>query len=194
MQHCELVRKAYDYARKNTPNKAGSPEALHRERSANFVACLSEVLEMEFSQQIPDLRVFIRGKNANRPDFGLTELLFDIALVEADSIPHPRSDKPIGTITRCLVVVESEFSRNPRQALKDFNKLVLANADVKLFIGPRLQDQVTYLECLASVAKNITGDLFLALVPHPDSWSDLPFPKVHAWKWDTDQWEAEGAC
>jgi hypothetical protein len=66
--------------------------------------------------------------------------------------------------------IESEMARNTREALFDFNKLVLGAAAAKLFIGPLVHDPEIYIEVLRAAAEKCSGVVHCALVPHPDKW------------------------
>lgn len=66
--------------------------------------------------------------------------------------------------------VESEFARDSRQLLFDFNKLVLGSAQSKLFVMSRFHDITSQIDIFRPAAAACSGRIYLALVPHPDSW------------------------
>lgn len=75
-------------------------------------------------------------------------------------------------------VVESEFARNSRQALIDFNKLVLGSAHNKLFIGPQVSEVEPFVNVLKPAARACTGNVYIALIPHPAKWKGAKWPML----------------
>jgi hypothetical protein len=83
--------------------------------------------------------------------------------------------------------VESEFAKDSRQALIDFNKLVLGSADNKLFVGSQVSETASFLNVLSPAAKACQSNVFGALIPHPSRWMAEEC-RVQVWKFHTDQW------
>ena len=83
-----------------------------------------------------DIRPFYRAYSNDSQDFGLTEFLHDICIARIGTVAANIHDTNLDTIKRVLWQVESEFSSNTREAVKDFNKLVAGSGENKLFIGP----------------------------------------------------------
>src|SRR5215210_6784270 len=117
----------------------GSPEllsaqSLHQQRSSEWVRCLAHELTTLVAQDA-DVRVLFRNNDveANREDFGLNELLYDVCIVRTAEHPSARGGRMLRYVTGGLWLVESEFARDSAQAVKDFNKLVIGRADNKLF-------------------------------------------------------------
>lgn len=155
----------------------GTVGARNRQRSQRFVTILArsirdgcrgsdvEVMSMHLHEddEVESRRV--------RKQFGMQELLYDIVVFRKG---HYRGDhgEPMPFVAEGLWLVESELAKNGRQALYDFNKLVLGRAAHKLFIGPRVADRrrQAYLDMLKAVASASRDDLYLALVPHPRDW------------------------
>ncbi len=75
-------------------------------------------------------------------------------------------------VTRSLWAVESEMAHDTREALHDFNKLVLAASSNKLFVGPKVANADAYLNSLLLPARCCSGSIFVALVPHPGTWDN----------------------
>lgn len=121
----------------------------------------------------PDVRVFHKGDDGNRAEFGLNELLYDVCVCRTDECPSARQGTLLRYVTKALWQVESEFARDSSEALKDLNKLVIGTAENKLFVGPRLTApavELAYLGALLPAARRCTGNVYAALVGHPDGW------------------------
>ncbi len=68
--------------------------------------------------------------------------------------------------------MESEFARDSRQALIDFNKLVLGSAHNKLFVGPQVSKVEQFIDVLKPAARACTRNVYVALIPHPAKWKN----------------------
>ncbi len=136
-----------------------------------------------------DVRVFTQSDRKNRPEFGCNELLYDITVARTAMVPAPRHKKDLRYISEVLWQIESEFKRDGREALFDFNKLVLGAAQYKLFIGPDTHDPDGILRSLLAPAKACTGRVYAAMVAHPDRW-DKPFMSARLWEFSElqQQW------
>ncbi|MBK8015241.1 MAG: hypothetical protein IPK20_00140 [Betaproteobacteria bacterium] len=121
--------------------------------------------------------------------FGMQELLYDISILQFDNVTSIRGQDLV-YLKRGLWIIESEMARDSRQALYDFNKLVLGNAQNVLFIGPQLNDSERhngYLRVLKAPARNCASAPYLALIPHPDSWT-IDTRSVKLYSWQGDEW------
>ena len=179
----------------------GSPEllsaqSLHRRRASEWVRCLAHELTTLVGGD-SDLRVLYRNNpdEANRADFGLNELLYDVCICRTAEHPAARGGRSLRYVTGAVWLVESEFARDSFQAVKDFNKLVIGRAENKLFIGPRLGDAVEarYLDALLPVARASAADgasgVFAALVPHPADWATTDLTDVILRRYTAAGWE-----
>lgn len=92
-------------------------------------------------------------------------------------------------ITRALWQIESEFAVDTREAIYDFNKLVLGSSERKLFIGPQVAKESDFLKPLGEAAKWCKSHTYVALIPHPDRWP-LGEPDVRLWKYE-GEWRFE---
>lgn len=164
----ELIQTAFANAKKLAPETASSEGELHRQRSIAWVNALSQ--EFGDIYPVPEYRVFSKYEPSNRVDFGLNELLFDIAVCEVGETPSSRNQVNLHYVKRAIWQVESEFAPNTRAAIADFNKLVLGSSDNKLFVGPVTGDAEAFATALLPVARCCTGRVILALVPHPKDW------------------------
>jgi hypothetical protein len=160
---------------------------MHRERSKNFVECLSERL-LEQCDGDGDIASLSKHHDSNRNRFGMNELLFDVAVIEYKTVDSGASGKDLSIVTRGIWAVESELAKDKREALFDFNKLVLAASDKKLFVGPRVKDEQDYLRVLGAAAQHCIGEIFVALIPHPEEWPDKGPESVVAWEWKSGEW------
>lgn len=97
----------------------------------------------------------------------MNELLFDILVCEIAFVPSAVHKKDLTFITGAIWQIESEFAKNSRHAIHDFNKLVIGSAPNKLFIGPIVKDIEAFTRTLLSPALRCAGSVLLALVTHP---------------------------
>ena len=163
---------------KNKKIEAGSKRELHNERSKAWVEYLTNSLRETFPNNAT-IRIFSKHNDSNRKDFGVSELLYDITVVRVASVESAFHKKNLLYFKESLWQVESEFARDSRQALIDFNKLVLGSAQNKLFIGPLVRDQASFMKVLVPAASVCSGNLFAAFIPHPSKWdNNLPGPRI----------------
>ena len=169
----ELLTNALAKANECNLSQCATPGAKHQRRSAEWVRCLARTLGELTGES--DVCALHKGDDQNRARFGLNELLFDICVCRTGRTNAVRG-KSLPYVTRALWIVESEFARDSAAMVKDFNKLVIGDADNKLFVGPRLAEDVEskLLDALLPVAKCADAGgksrVFVALVPHPDEW------------------------
>lgn len=160
---------------------------LHQLRSRKWVESLAD----QFRSAFPGddlIRVFSKGHDRNRCDFGINELLYDVLVCRTDKVTSCQQGKVLRFIQEALWQVESEFARDSGEALADFNKLVLGSARNKLFIGPHVHNPQAFLNVLIPPAKACSGSVFAALVPHPDSWDQPTNHKVDLWQFPGTGW------
>lgn len=84
-----------------------------------------------------DIRVFSKHNDKNRKAFRLNELLHDVCVCKAGKVQSVVQGKELEYIKKPLWQVESEFARDSRAVLIDFNKLVLGSARNKLLVTSR---------------------------------------------------------
>ena len=164
--------------------------ARHRARSARFVERLAAGLLEEHADCGQAVASMTKHDEQYRHLFGMNELLFDVALVSYDVVDSGSSGKDLAFVTKGLWIVESEMAKDKRQALFDFNKLILGQADNKLFVGPHVHDEAGYLRVLAHAAGNCSGSLYVAFIPHPDEWPVIAADSVGVWAWRESTWES----
>ncbi len=162
---------------------------LHRERSKQFVESLSSRL-LEQCAGNGAVAALSKHHDDHRHRFGVNELLFDVAVVEYDTVNSGASGKELAVITKGLWAVESEMAKDKREAMYDFNKLVLAESENKLFVGPRVADEADYLRVLGACARHCNGRVYVALIPHPEKWLESGAADVVAWEWEAGEWVA----
>jgi hypothetical protein len=162
--------------------KAAS-ERAHHAMSSTWVETLASAFRTYY-QNDHSVRVFSKGFQGNASEFGLNELLYDILVCRAEGILSAKQGKRLQYFSECIWQVESELARDSRDAMLDFNKLVIGGARKKLFIGPLVDDPLAYLDVLLPAAKVCSGDVYVALIPHPEVWS--------AGKQSIRLWELDG--
>jgi hypothetical protein len=181
-----LLLRSLDLAR-TLPVEARATRDTHHLRSRNWISALAA----QFRAQYPDdqtIRVFCQQDSQHRAQFGRNELLYDVLVARVASVDSARQRKELSYIQEVLWQVESEFARNSREALFDFNKLVLGSAHNKLFIGPDVHEPSRFLEVLRPPASACSGIVYAALVPHPDRW-DGNEHSIAVWRLRDDMWE-----
>lgn len=180
-----LLQKSFRVARQRAPS-ATSLQEEHRSRSRAWVASVASAFRDVYSAD-PDVAVLWQQDDTHRGQFGRNELLHDITVVRHRTVPAPRQRKTLSYISQVLWQVESEFARDGREALFDFNKLVLGSASYKLFIAPDVSKVQPFIETLLPAARVCTGTVFLSMVPHPARWAE-PEASVRLWRLELDQW------
>jgi hypothetical protein len=183
-----LVQSAFNRAVQASEDASLPPRLRHRERSKRFVEALADHLRSHYRHRA-NVAVLSKHYAANRPRFGLNELLYDVLVCETDEIASAENDGRLTFVTRGLWAIESEFARNSREAVFDFNKLVLASADAKLFVGPLTADPEAFLRPLAGPGAYCSGKLFVALAPHPRVWDPKGPAAVSMWEWRSHTWQ-----
>lgn len=186
-QVMKMIRSALSSAMK-LEETTESPMQLHRERSRNWV----EFLAGEFRNYYHDdlsTRVFSKHYDGNREEFLLNELLFDICVCRVGEVASNKHKKKLYYIKDVLWQIESEFAKNSRQALVDFNKLVLGAAKNKLFIGPHVHNTESFVKVLQAPASVCSGSVFLCLLPHPAQWDIGNNAPINLWEFSNGQWE-----
>lgn len=157
---------------------AVDPRALHAARSRALVGALAG----ELRARCPDDDVVALCKADDRDvGLGMRELLHDVTVCRVAAVWSLRRRASLRHVSAALWQVESELARSSRAALIDFNKLVLGSARYKLFVGPLVADPEGFIDVLRPAAAACTGEVFAALVPHPDRW-DLGAASVRAWQ------------
>lgn len=171
---------------------------VHANRSKHWIESLAaELLCYEQSHANGrDIRSFSRG--TDNSDIDLNECLHDICIARVGSVVAQDGKTNLPAIQRTQWQVESEFNSNSKETVKDFSKLLLGNADNKLFIGPyqgesgqATKAQGTYLNMLKNVLcdAEITQaeNWYLGIVPHPARWRKSEIKRLCVWSFDFDR-------
>ncbi len=166
----QLLQDSLDSARAE-PDRGKTTQEVNQNRARLWVNALAGNFKLRYEDE-PDTRVFSKYDSSNRKDFGLNELLFDVVVCRVAQVPALRAKKELHYVTEAMWQVESEFARDSRQALIDFNKLVLGSAHNKLFIGSQMRDNAKLIKVLAPIAKRCSGNVYVSLIPHPAKWKD----------------------
>jgi hypothetical protein len=144
-----------------------------------MVFCLADELRKHINTD-GSIRVLFRQDRTNKKAFGVNELLYDIVAFSEGLTNSSRRGQELHYIEKPLWQIESEFHRNDRKVVNDFNKLVLGSAPYKLFVASRRENKQSFLEMLAPIAKACSGEVYLAIVVHPRFWNkDGAEPEVY---------------
>jgi hypothetical protein len=184
----EWVRTAFSMA-KLAPDVKGLRGIVNQDRSRRFVEALGDIARNQRNSDSE--RVLTKHNESNHAEFGLNELLFDVLWCDTAATPAMEADVMLRYVTRGKWAVESEFAGDSRKALFDFNKLVLADAEAKLFIGPTTPNWKAFLAPLGVAAENVRGQLYVALVPHPREWKSRNEQDIMIFRWSSGSWENE---
>jgi hypothetical protein len=166
----QFIQSSFTAARAE-PDEGDSVQEINQSRSRNWVKSLANQLRIHYPNE-QGVRVFSKYDDSNRKDFGLNELLHDIVVCRVGDVPSAKHKKTLCFVKETIWQVESEFARDSRQALIDFNKLVLGSAYNKLFIGPQVNKTEQFLNVLKPAARACTGNVYVALIPHPSNWKN----------------------
>lgn len=190
MNVMKLVSASFQDARVRAKKiEVSSTRVLHNKRSMEWVESLANGFRDAFASD-KSVRVFSRHYHENRPDFGVNELLYDVTVISVETVPSAFHKKNLFFVKEALWQVESEFARDSRQALIDFNKLVLGSAKNKLFIGPQVRDHDSFIKVLIPAASVCPGEVYAAFIPHPDEWdNNLSAPEVLQFDKEKNRWE-----
>lgn len=161
-----LVERALRTAQARTVT-ATTKKERHRARSRHFLLALADALR---EHEGGDVEALYRDDPRARARFGANELLHDITVCRSKTIDDP----DLWYITEVVWQVESELALGTREALCDFNKLVLGSAHHKLFVGALTDQPDALLRALEPAAARCTGRVFLALIPDPATWDAGP--------------------
>lgn len=183
-----LVQIALSSA-KSLASEVGDQGTTNRNRSSTFVEQLGTQFNLRYADDT-NVRTLTRGNPKNRKEFGLNELLYDVSVCRVSEIASSKQSKQLTVINQTLWSVESELRKDSREAIFDFNKLIMSSAQNKLFVGPIVDDIESYIAVLARAAQFCNGRLHLALIPHPSQWDSVPMvPQL--WKWNGSDWVSE---
>ena len=169
------------------PVKSDSKQKINSRRSRNWVESLAQAFRTHYNDE--SILVFSKHFRGNRKDFLLNELLYDVCVCQVSAVESAKHKKKLYYIKEVLWQVESEFAKNSREALVDFNKLVLGSAKNKLFIGPLVNDQESFIDVLRPAAKGCSGSVFLGLIPHPAEWVYDDSTKIDLWCYSDGKWQ-----
>ena len=186
MEIKDLIRRSFGEA-KATNVVAESDRVRNNKRSSAWVEALAANFRAGYKVRDTSVKVFSRGYKKNRKNFGMNELLYDITVCSVAKVDAATRKKKLSYITKAHWQVESEFAKNSRQAIIDFNKLVLGSADNKLFIGPIVHDQESFRETLAAPAGMCSGNVYAAFLPHPGEW-DENVSDLEVFQFIDDKW------
>ena len=189
MSIASIVNNAFRAA-KSKPVEGTDRQQLHRNRSREWVETLADEFRKSYEGE-SNVRVFSKHNESNRTEFGMNELLYDVLVCRVATTTSAKRGAELFYVEEALWQVESEFARNSREALFDFNKLVIGSAKSKLFIGPQVNDAQAFLDVLRAPAQHCTGDVYVALVPHPKEW-DGDQVHIPVWQLSDGEWVARG--
>ena len=178
------VKQLLHYALQLTiskPDKGKTSQQINANRSQQWIEALSELLQKRYEGDI-EIRVFSKHNYANRKDFGLNELLHDVAVCRVGEVESSIHKKKLCFIKEVLWQVESEFAHNTRSSLIDFNKLVLGSGKNKLFIASQVKKgtESQFLSVLKPAAGYCIGDIYVGMILHPSKWINAS-NNVHLW-------------
>ena len=154
---------------------------VNQQRSSQFVECLADKLRLKYENDNTNYRVLSKGFPGHKAELGVNERLYDILVCDTAMIGTAKNkDLKVRYVTKGLWAVESEIEKNVRELLHDFDKLTLSSCESKLFIGPLTYYNNNILDILQEASKNISGPLYVILVPHPGDWEKYDAFKLNS--------------
>ena len=149
---------------------------------------MAAAFRQEFSRS-KQYRVFTRDHAANAA-FGLKELMFDVSVCKVGKIKSAELDGELEYVAEAVWQVQTEFSTDAREAVCEFNKLVMGGAANRLLVAPIVHSP-GYLRTLAVPAKGCGGAaVYVAMVAHPSRWPSND--AVRLFRFLEGKWVAEG--
>lgn len=177
----KMVQSAFSHAKKK------SKKVENSQRSKVWVEKLATEFRKKFKS--PKYRVFSSDYYENRKAFKINELLYDISVVQIETIESASKKTELEYISSCEWLVESEFHRsNSRESIIDLSKLFMGNSTHKLLVLPKSTTIATWvIDELVNIFPLGEDQYYLALVPHPNDWyptEDMPedMPEVYVLK------------
>ncbi len=176
----QLLQEALQQAQ-SEPDTGETTQKININRSRNWEKALTGQFRKRYEGD-PAIRVFSKSDLANRKDFGLNELLYDVQVCRVEEAESSTGSKKLLFIKEVLWQVESEFAHSTRNVLQNFNKLVLGSGKNKLFIASQVKKgtENSFLGVLRPAAGYCTGDVYVSMIPHPSNWIDTE-NDVHLW-------------
>ena len=166
-----------------------SPCSLARARERALVKALAA--QLEEAHDGDDIRVFAAWRRGNRHNFGTERLLYDIQVcrIKAGQTADKKK-QPFHYIAAALWQIEIDFSRELCRTLLALNRLAGGAGENKLVItAPPKSGRTAFINTLKAPAAACSGEVWLALVPHPQDWDeDVPSPAV--WQFTEGDWQA----
>ena len=187
----QILNKAFAAAQKLTSQKLATQAAqplnvLQAQRSKDWVDELASAFRGEYARSA-QFRVFSAGHPLNA-NFGLAELSFDISVCKVAKIKSAEFESELEYVAEPVWQIETSFSNDTKDAVSDFNKLVLGGATNRLLVGPIVHSP-GYLRTLAVPAKGCKGaEVWLAMVPHPSRWPTSS-EAIRLFKFDGKKWQ-----
>lgn len=163
-----MVKEALTAAAE-APDTSTADKDKHRDRSRRFVKNLAKLMRTSYPK---DSGVCVLDKDCGdyETELGSRELLFDVLACRVGTVPSSIRGTALTYVTEGIWAVESEMDKSSREAVYDFNKLVLADCAEKLFVGPITDDVTSFIKTLAAPASACKVDVHLALITHPGDW------------------------
>lgn len=190
----ELIHAAWNDALNSSRNidVESDQGTINDERSQAWMNSLGEQFESQYSAK--DDRVFWKGNEDNKGDFGLEEMLFDMVVCRTSRANSLRNRKQIPFVAKCYWQVESEFNRDDStEIVKDMSKLVLGSSENKLFVAshkPKDHEwEKRVLKMCSEIAKCCDGKLFFCFFAHPEDWGKESELSPSIYQWIDGEWK-----
>lgn len=189
----ELILAAWSDALNSSRNidVESDQGTINDERSQAWMNSLGEQFESQYSAK--DDRVFWKGNEDNKGDFGLKEMLFDMVVCRISRVNSLRNRNQIPFVAKCYWQIESEFNRdNSAKIVEDMRKLVMGSIENKLFVashkstGQEWENRV--LKMCSEITKCCDGNLFFCFIAHPADWDENSPPPPSIYRWIDDKW------
>lgn len=182
----EVINSAWKTALEEGKRIEGDSDGdVHGKMSMLWVCCLAREFQNWYSDR-DDCRVFWRDNCRNKEHFRMNEFLFDVMVGHIGKVESlERIPKPLEYIKSCEWAIESELNQSDsREVIIDMSKLVVADADHKLFVtSQRGEDrEEKLLDQCKPIAESCRGRVYFCFIAHPKCWCkkcNPPRPRLY---------------
>ena len=161
---------------------AGLP--YHSHRPYHFLSLLGMNLRIEYAEENQgDVGIGVTAKWLQNDIPGLdveAEFVFDLHVFEYCRLQDPLTGRPVCHVTGSIIQLETDFRKDSlRSAMTKLNKLMIGNADLKIFMISRQEDEKTmsvWKEFCKGAALNAGCSFLLFILPDLSGWGPATMP------------------
>jgi hypothetical protein len=183
------VRSAFERVQVECQTLDGA-ESKPADRSQRWLNALNDELRESYHRAgDAAVRSLCKACSDNKAEFGLNELLHDVCVIRIDTVESHLHKKLLPYVKDVLWQIESEFNSSGTEVAIDFNKLILGSAQNKLYVGPLKSGTIASIKTVhAKFAGACQGNVYLALLPTPESWPTPKRPQMYRFESGQHEW------